>query len=105
MGKRRIQVYADEETKRRVELAAAKHHMPVTQYCLAAILQQLADDDMLEEEQIEIAVTPAKDDTLIADLNSLRAAILAERGGKLVDVDDIIEQVRAERDYELTGLR
>jgi hypothetical protein len=49
MGKKRIQVYADEETKRRVEAAAAKYRMPVTAYCLAAIRQQLADDDMLEE--------------------------------------------------------
>src|SRR4030095_15724418 len=107
MQKKRIQVYADEEMKRRIELAAARYNVPVTEYCLQAITQQLADDDLLEEEQIHIAVTPTKrkDDTLIADLHALREAILADRGGKLIDVDDILEQVREERDYELTGLR
>lgn len=54
MTKKRTQVYADEETKRRVDLAAAKHNVPVTEYCLAAIKQQLAEDDVLEREQIEI---------------------------------------------------
>jgi uncharacterized protein (DUF1778 family) len=43
MNKQRIQVYADPETKRRIELAAAKHETSVTEYCLAAIEQQLAD--------------------------------------------------------------
>jgi hypothetical protein len=107
MDKKRIQVYADEEMKRRIELAAAKYNVPVTAYCLQAITQQLADDDLLEEEQIPIAVAPTKrkDETLIADLHALREAILTDRGGKLIDVDDTLEQVRAERDYELTGLR
>jgi len=105
MDKRRIQVYADQDMKRRIELAAAKYHMPVTEYCLNAIQQQLADDDLLEEEQVAITVTPGKkDDTLIADLSHLRAAILADRDGRLIDVDEVIEQMREERDYELTGL-
>ncbi len=107
MEKQRIQVYADEEMKRRIELAAAKYNVPVTEYCLQAITQQLADDDLLEEEQIHIAIAPGKrkDDTLIADLRALREAILADRGGKPIEVDDFIEQMREERDYELTGLR
>jgi hypothetical protein len=33
MEKQRIQVYADPELKRRIELAAAKHNVPVTEYC------------------------------------------------------------------------
>jgi hypothetical protein len=107
MAKPRIQVYADAETKRRIELAAAKYNLPVTEYCLNAIRQQLSDDDMLETEQVEIAVTPAKhtDDTLIADLRALHQEILAYRGGKGIDVDAELEQMRAERDDELTGLR
>ena len=107
MDKQRIQVYADEEMKRRIELAAAKYNVPVTEYCLQAITQQLADDDLLEEEQIQIVVAPSKrkDNTLIADLHTLREAILGDRGGKLIDVDTIIEQMRDERDYELSGLR
>jgi hypothetical protein len=106
MEKRRIQVYADPEMKRRVELAAAKHGMPVTEYCLTAIQQKLADDDLLDQAEVAITVIPSKpDDTLIADLRDLRAAILADRGGKLIDVDGILEQLREERDDELSGLR
>jgi hypothetical protein len=37
------------ETRRRIELAAAKYNLPVTEYCLNAIRQQLAEDDLLEE--------------------------------------------------------
>ena len=107
MTKQRIQVYADSETKRRIELAAAKHQMPVTEYCFEAIRQQLAEDDILEREKVEISITPAKEVDYITNLRHLREAILADRGGKLIDIDiaAFIEQVREERDYELTGLR
>jgi hypothetical protein len=104
MDKKRIQVYADPEMKRRIELAAAKYNVAVTEYCLNAIRQQLADDDLLEQAHVDIPVTPRADDDLIADLRTLREAILADRGGELIDVDNFIEQMRAERDYELTGL-
>jgi hypothetical protein len=105
MEKQRIQVYADPGIKRRIELAAAKYNVPVTEYCLSAIEQQLADDDLLEAEQITIPVTPSdgRDDDLITDLRALRERILARRGGRLIDMD-IVEQVRAERDDELTDL-
>jgi hypothetical protein len=105
MDKQRIQVYADPETKRRIELAAAKYNMPVTEYCLNAIQQQLADDDLLETEQIQIAVTPYPplDDTLLMELRALRERILARRGGRPIELD-IVEQVRAERDEELLRL-
>ena len=79
MGKRRIQVYADEETKRRVELAAAKHHMAVTEYCLSAIRQQLADDDMLERDKVEIAVYTSSRQESYLHLGGLRETILADR--------------------------
>jgi uncharacterized protein (DUF1778 family) len=105
MEKQRIQVYADPEIKRRVELAAAKHNMPVTEYCLNAIQQQLADDDLLEQAHIELPVTSTKkDDALLSDLRALREEILAQRGGKPIEID-ILELVRDERDSELTGLR
>lgn len=105
MNKQRIQVYADPETKRRIELAAAKYNVPVTEYCLEAIQQRLADDDLLEAKQITIPITPGDDD-LIADLRALRSAILADRKGRLIDVDEIIEQMRAERDEDISrGLR
>jgi uncharacterized protein (DUF1778 family) len=103
MGKTRIQVYTDEETKRRIELAAAKHDIAITQYCLEAIRQQLAEDDMLERETIEIPIKPNRDEDLIDDLCALRERIKARRGGELITLD-IVEQVREERDHELTGL-
>jgi uncharacterized protein (DUF1778 family) len=104
MTKVRIQVYTDEETKRRIELAAAKQDIAITQYCLEAIRQQLAEDDVLERETIEIPVRPTRDEELIANLCALREEIKARRGGELIALD-IVEQVREERDYELTGLR
>lgn len=106
MAKQRIPVYADPETKRRIELAAAKYNMPVTEYCLNAIRQQLADDDLLEETQVTIPVTPGKpDDTLIAKLHALHQQILAYRGGVGIDVDAELEAMREERYDELSGLR
>lgn len=105
MEKKRIQVYADPELKRRIELAATKHQVAVTEYCLHAITQQLADDELLEAEQITVPVKPPKEADLIADLRALREKILARRGGQPIEIDTILEQVRAERDYELIGLR
>ncbi len=104
MDKKRIQVYADAEMKRRIELAAAKHNIAVTEYCLAAITQQLADDNLLEEEQVTIPVKLAKDEPLMADLRTLRESILARRGGRPITLD-ILEQVRDERADELIRLR
>ncbi len=100
---KRIQVYADGETKRRIELAAAKHDVPVTSYCLDAIMQQLAEDEVLEQERIEIPVTPALqtvDPELIIHMRTLRERIIARRGGELITAD-VVEQVRVEREEEL----
>ena len=103
MTRQRIQVYVDQETKRRIELASAKYSIPITQYCLEAIRQQLADDDMLERETVEIRIKPVQDEELIADLRALRAKILARRHGKPISLD-IVEHVRQERDHERTAL-
>ena len=65
MTKQRIQVYAEPDIKRRIELAAAKRDTPVTQYCLEAIMQQLADDNVLEQSQVIIDVEPNSQDSLI----------------------------------------
>lgn len=105
MIKERIQVYADKETKRRVQLAAARQDIPVTQYCLEAIKQQLAEDDLLEQEQIEITIKPPEEDDLIAELQGLHEDILTYRNGDPVDVDRDLEAMREERDDELIGLR
>jgi uncharacterized protein (DUF1778 family) len=106
MGLNRIQVYADAETKRRIELAAAKRNVSVTNYCLDAIVQQLGEDQVLEEAQIEIAVKPTSqviDEELIAQMQALTERFSAQRGGKPLtgELLDIVEQVRAERDEEL----
>jgi transcription initiation factor TFIIIB Brf1 subunit/transcription initiation factor TFIIB len=103
MAMRRIQVYANEEVKRRIEVAAAKRSLPVTAYCLEAIVQQLGEDEVLEEEQIEIAVELDSQRVavrLVAEMRALRERIQARRGGELVSFD-IVERVRAEREEEL----
>jgi hypothetical protein len=107
MDKQRIQIYADPAMKRRIELAAAKYQVAVTEYCRQAITQQLADDDVLDEAQITIPVTPTEqtDDTLIADLHTLQEKIKTRRSGKPIDVDRMMEKMREERDYELSGVR
>ena len=107
MEKPRIQVYADENLKRRIELAAAKYNVPVTAYCLRAITRQLADDDLLEEAQVAIAINPSQqtDETLIADLRALQEKIKTRRAGKPIDIDPMMEEMRDERDDELSGVR
>ena len=106
MNKQRIQVYTDSETKRRIALAAAKHETSVAEYCLAAIEQQLTDDDILEREQIDISVTPSQHGAaLIADLRQLRERIATERRGALIDLDGLFDELHDERDHELFGVR
>jgi len=99
----RIQVYANAEMKRRIELAAAKHNLPVTSYCLEAITQQMREDEVLEQAQVEISVKPQAqiiDAILMAEMRTLRERIKARRGGTLIP-SNIVEQVRVERDDEL----
>jgi hypothetical protein len=107
MERQRIQVYADPEMKRRIELVAAKHNVAVTEYCLDAIRQRLADDEMLDAAEVTIAITPTDESpaTLLADLRRVREAILADREGQFVDVDATLDQIQDERIDELIGLR
>jgi hypothetical protein len=91
------------QTKRRIELAAAKRDTPVTQYCLDAIVQQMADDELLEVDAVEIDVNPKVDTGLIEDMWSLREEILSRRGNIPISMD-FVGQVRAERDDELICL-
>jgi len=103
VDRRRIQVYAGAQTKRRIELAAAKRNLPVSSYCLEAIMQQLGEDDALEEARIEIPVQRAAqtvDLQLLAHMRALRDRIKTRRGGRLISIE-LLEQVRAERDAEL----
>jgi len=105
MNKQRIQVYADFTMKRRIELAAAKYNMPVTEYCLAAIEQQLIDDDLLERNHIQIAIQPTISGELVSELHDLQKRILARRDGLLVGIDDALAQIREGRTNELSSLR
>jgi len=105
MIRKRIQVYADPETKRRIELAAARRDLAVTEYCLAAIEQQLAEDDVLEQEHIDIPVRLARHSYFFDELEALRERILVRRRGELIDVAAAVEQTREERDDEIQDVR
>jgi hypothetical protein len=61
----------------------------------------------MEEAQVAIAIHPHKqtDETLIADLRALQEQIKTRRGGKPIHIDRILEEMREERDYELSGVR
>lgn len=104
MSKKRIQVYVDEEAKRRIELAAMIREIPVTEYCWEAIEQQLAEDDLLERDHVSFRVRRPDPGALHAELAALRKRILDRRGGRGID-DDLLDAVRRERDDELLDLR
>ena len=102
--KERIQVYADSETKRRIELAAIQNNMPVTEYCLTAIKVQLDEDDLLREAQVTISVLAPQKGDLIDQLRALHQRFHDTPRKEPIDLDAILEQVRAERDDELSSL-
>ncbi|NKB66183.1 MAG: hypothetical protein GKR89_03905 [Candidatus Latescibacteria bacterium] len=103
MPKQRIQVYADDQTKRRIELAAAKRAVPVTEYCMAAIEDRLADDEMLDAQKVEIDIVSQPDKKLIADLKRRHKRVLARRQGQPLD-PAILDIVRQEREEEQSDL-
>ena len=105
MEKEVIQVYADPALKRRVEEAAAKHNVTIAEYSLEAIEQKLAEEGLLEgTDENSLKTTVKNDDTLLEEMRQLREQILARRGGKPIQID-ILEQLRSERDDELTDMR
>lgn len=99
----RIQVYADEETRRRVEIAALKRRTSVTEYCLAAIRERLAEDDVLQADEVTIQVR-RDDDGLFRQVRALHEIVLARRAGAAIDVDRALEDVREERTDAILGL-
>lgn len=105
MERLRIQVYADAEMKRRIELASIRRELSVTEYCLQAIQQRLAEEDLLERERIEIRLAPGPNSELVADLRALQGRIADRRGGRELDVDGVLDEVRGARDVELSSLR
>lgn len=104
MDKTRIQVYVNEEAKRRIELASMIREVPVTEYCWQAIQQQLAEDDMLERDSVSLRVRRPDPAALYADLAELRSRILRRRDGLNLD-DDIVEVLRRERENEVLDVR
>ncbi len=106
MPKKRIQVYADARTHRRIGLAAARRDVPLTQYCLEAITQKLAEDDVLEREQIEIPVdVPPRVSALADTLRRVHQRIKTRRNGKIIDVDRHLDRLREERQHDIGRLR
>ena len=104
MDKVRIQVYTDRETKRRVDVAALKRNTSVTDYCVDAIRQRLAEDELLEADRVVIDMRRSKDHVLDR-VAALHDAVLARREGRAIDVDGILERTREERLDEILGLR
>lgn len=104
MTKHRIQVYADDETKRRIELAAFIREVSVTDYCLQAIRQQMAEDDVLERGEVEVRLGAAEHRDLADELQALRQRILARREGRLIDLG-VLELVQVEEEHDRLGLR
>lgn len=102
--KTRIQVYADPQLKRRIELAAARLDVPVTDYCLDAIVHRLDEDELLDADRITIDVNPHLPAALVADLKALHEQILVDRGGEFVDIDAALDGVRDERDEDISRL-
>lgn len=104
MIKQRIQVYADSDTKRRIELAAAKRDVAVTEYCLNAILVRLGEDELLTTDIVEIPINVHLEATIFDNLSDLHQRILKYRNGIPIDIDAVLDQVRHEREDEIIGL-
>jgi hypothetical protein len=77
--------------------------MPITEYCWEAIQQKLAEDDLLERDQVALRVRRTDPGALHADLDALRQRILDRLGGRPID-EDILDAARRERDGELLDL-
>lgn len=103
--KQRIQVYTTPTMKRRIEIASSKYDIPITKYCFEAIKHQLAADDILEKEHIQVSITkPKQSNKLFTQMKHLREKIKARRHGKLINVNQIIDSNRKDRDHELIDL-
>jgi hypothetical protein len=104
MSRKCPQIYVDDETIRRVEVAAQKHKLPVTTYCLTAIQHQL-EEDGIEVDELFVEADQAQFQTVLEKIIDLQQRILKRRDGQSVDVDALLEELREERDEEALGLR
>jgi len=94
----RLEVYVpNEETRRRVKLAATASSMKLSEYCLEAILERLEQD----EEQ---AWSNLGD--VVENLKAWQERVRTQLGGKIIpDTAEVIRYLREERLHATTGLR
>lgn len=77
--------------------------MPVTAYCLHALLQQLAEDHILEEEKIEIPVD-TRQVGLVEKIGEGRIQMQKSMQGRPMGAVQMIDNLRNERSHEASHL-
>lgn len=94
----RLEIYLpNEEVRRRVKLAAAAHDVKLSEYCFAAILERLEQD----EEQ-----SWGNWQTQVEELRVWQRQVRVRlKGKKLPDSAVVLRQLRKERTRDLAGLR
>ncbi len=94
----RLEIYLpDEETRRRVKLAAASRDQKISAYCTEAILERLEQD----EEQ-----SASNSQKQVEELRAWQQQVRAKLKGKTIpDTAEIIRQLREERARGIPGLR
>lgn len=105
MEKQRVHLYTDSETKRRIELAAHRHSLSLTDYCMRAIRRQLVDDGITQSSAAQEEHTARVEDALLDEVRALHQEIRNHRHGAGIGVDEELNQLREERDHDLSGLR
>lgn len=100
-----IKLYTDPDTKRRIELRAAKYDVAIAEYCLTAIQRQLEEDELLETYRVDIPGTSGLDERFFSSLQELQEKIKVRRRGQPIDIDRIMSKMRDERENEILGLR
>ena len=91
VSRKRIQIYADDETIRRVEVAAQKHNLSVTTYCLTAIQHQL-EEYGIEVSELFKEADQAQFQTVLKEIIELQQRILKRRNGQPVHIDALLEE-------------
>jgi hypothetical protein len=94
----RLEIYLpDEEMRRRVKLAAAAHDVKLSEYCVAAILERLEQDEAQSWNNWQREV-----EELRAWQRQVRARL---KGKKIPDSAAVLRRLRKERTRALAGLR
>lgn len=105
MSKERIQVYVDSDTKKRVELGAARQEVSVTRYCLDAIQQKLDEENLLNKDEITVPVDRKTHQLQVINrIQSLREQTLERREGAELEIDSVIQDLRDEQTRSAAGM-